>query len=129
MPAAIPIAISAATSLAGAKIASNASKSAAAQQQAGATAATGTITDASNKALDFYKTMWGQSQGLMQPYVNSGNMALSTLNKGMGFNPSASMPVGGLAPQTITVVAPDGSRQARPAIEKDHWLSKGAQVL
>lgn len=129
----IPAGISAAGSIIGSGMASDASKNAAKTQ-----------VEASNKALE-----------LQQPYISAGTNAVNRLNTLLGGSgpmsqmsamspqpappapvpapsgPGISYPSGGKnsGGRMISMRAPDGSVKAVPASEAAHWQQMGAQVI
>lgn len=134
---AIGMGISAATQLAGAKIASNASKKAAGQQTQAVDRAQGIVTNT------------------LSPYVNKGREAISTLGRltaapaGSRYaapdptRPPAPQPpmaaprpmtMGGLSPgggeDLVTVQSPDGSSTRQmPRQQAQQYVSRGARIV
>lgn len=102
MPAIAVAGIYAAGAIASAKMASNASKEAAATQ-----------TAAGNQALRVQQDMWNQQRGLQQPYVDAGNSALNRVSD-IAARPRMPMPMfnpqqmgGGWTPQNFAQQQPN----------------------
>ena len=118
----------------------NAAKKAAAQQ-----------TEAAQKAIDYSRQNFEQSRANLQPYVNAGQGSLALLSQGMGLQDPRSQPAPQLPQQRmyptptgqappgydpeaggralVTLRAPDGSIQQKPASEVSFWLSRGAKAV
>lgn len=130
MPAAIPIAIGV-SSLIG---------------YAGAKSAAKSQEKAADKSLALQERMFNQTRADQQPYMQAGQSSLSALTRGMGLSaPAPSMaatpgemrtavPRGGLsamrgapAGNVVQLRAPDGSVQAVPQDQAEHYMARGAQ--
>jgi hypothetical protein len=142
-----------ASSLAGSGISALASKSAANQQQSAADKAAALQSQSAANSLAFQKSQAAQAQANSQPYMNLGSGATNRLGTLLGLsggsqNASAvpasptgptlgammpqAMPAAPMAAQgggMISVQAPDGSVQQKPANQAAYWTSKGGKIV
>ena len=155
MPAIIPLAISAATSIAGGVIASKAAKKAAAIQSAAADKASAFQAQANTDILGVQKQQYELGQQRMAPYAALGGQGMALLMgtpqpgaapapqntlggmmpTGAPPQPGAPPPPGGMPPgpggggQMVTLQSPDGETRQVPADQAGFYMSKGARPV
>lgn len=64
----------------------------------------------------------------LSPFRDAGVRAVGRLDQGLAQNVGATVPTNSNVTGMIQIVGPNGKAYSVPASQRDHWLSKGAQI-